>query len=63
MNIPDAAAERPDENDEPGQQPEEDSGTFKTDVSETDDEGTTVGEEEVREDDLSETDKPNPGSE
>lgn len=29
-------------------------GTFKTDVSETDDEGTTVREAEVREDDLSE---------
>jgi hypothetical protein len=29
-------------------------GTFKTDVSETDEEGTTVREAEVREDDLSE---------
>ena len=32
-------------------------GTFKTDVSETDEEGTTVREAEVREDDLSEVDK------
>lgn len=31
-------------------------GTFKTDVSETDEEGTTVREAEVREDDLSEVD-------
>ena len=45
----------------PGQQqdpasPEEDKsgGTFKTDVSETDEEGTTVREAEVREDDLTE---------
>lgn len=32
-------------------------GTFKTDVSETDDEGTTVREAEVRENDLSEVDR------
>lgn len=32
-------------------------GTFKTDVSETDDEGTTVREAEVRESDLSEVDR------
>jgi hypothetical protein len=32
----------------------ENPGTFKTDVSETDEEGTTVREAEVREDDLSE---------
>lgn len=32
-------------------------GTFKTDVSETDDEGTTVREAEVREDDLTEVDQ------
>jgi hypothetical protein len=31
-------------------------GTFTTDVSETDDEGTTVRQAEVREDDLSEVD-------
>jgi len=38
--------------------PEQDQkgGTFKTDVSETDDEGTTVRDAEVREDDLSEVD-------
>ncbi|WP_114809939.1 hypothetical protein [Paraburkholderia kururiensis] len=39
-------------------QPETDkqtgTGTFTTDVSETDDEGTTVREAEVREDDLAE---------
>jgi len=63
MNIPDPAAGRPDENDESSQQPEDDSGTFETDVSETDDEGTTVREAEVREDDLSETGKPNRDSE
>ena len=63
MNIPDPTAGRPDEDDESNQQAEDDSGTFKTDVSETDDEGTTVREAEVREDDLSETDKSNPGSE
>ena len=63
MNIPDPAAGRPDENDEPNQQPEDDSGTFKTDVSETDDEGTTVREAEVRKDDLSETGNANPNSE
>ncbi|MDR6449098.1 hypothetical protein J2794_005230 [Paraburkholderia terricola] len=33
-------------------------GTFKTDVSETDDEGTSVREAEVRDDDLSETGSP-----
>ncbi|MGN6652808.1 hypothetical protein [Trinickia sp.] len=32
-------------------------GTFKTDVSETDSEGTTVREAEVREDDLTEVDR------
>ena len=32
-------------------------GTFKTDVSETDDEGTTVREAEVREDDLTEVEQ------
>lgn len=32
--------------------------TFKTDISETDDEGTTVREAEVRKDDLSETQPP-----
>ena len=63
MNIPDPAAGRPDEKDESSQQPEDDTGTFKTDVSETDDEGTTVREAEVGEDDLSETGKSNPGSE
>jgi len=63
MNIPDPTAGRPDEDDESSQQPEDDSGTFKTDVSETDDEGTTVREAEVRKDDLSETGKTNPGSE
>lgn len=31
--------------------------TFKTDVSETDDEGTTVREAEVREDDMTEVDR------
>ncbi|MCG1043240.1 hypothetical protein KQH60_12110 [Mycetohabitans sp. B8] len=31
-------------------------GTFTTDVSETDDQGTTVRETQVREDDLSEVD-------
>ena len=36
---------------------EETGGTFKTDVSETDDEGTTVREAEVREDDLTEVDR------
>ncbi|MDR5781196.1 hypothetical protein QCE63_17440 [Caballeronia sp. LZ065] len=38
--------------------PEESPGrdeTFETDISETDDEGTTVREAEVRKDDLSET--------
>ncbi|MDR5769534.1 MULTISPECIES: hypothetical protein [unclassified Caballeronia] len=35
--------------------------TFTTDVSETDDEGTTVREAEVRKDDLSEV-KPNEGA-
>ena len=34
----------------------EGSETFKTDVSETDDEGTTVREAEVRKEDLSEVD-------
>ncbi|HEY4297741.1 MAG TPA: hypothetical protein VGM85_14815 [Paraburkholderia sp.] len=43
---------RPDQS----QQPDDDQGgkTFNTDVSETDDEGTSVREAEVREDDLSE---------
>jgi hypothetical protein len=46
--------EKPAENGStPGEQTE-DPGTFKTDVSETDDEGTTVREAEVREGDLSE---------
>jgi hypothetical protein len=34
-------------------------GTFETDVSETDDEGTTVRQAEVKEDDLSEVKKDN----
>jgi len=34
-------------------------GTFETDVSETDDEGTTVRQAEVKEDDLSEVKKGN----
>ncbi|MFL9966480.1 hypothetical protein PQR02_37025 [Paraburkholderia sediminicola] len=38
----------------------EEEGTFTTDVSETDDEGTTVREAEVRKDDLSETQPPKP---
>jgi len=47
----------------PGQQPpqsddqQEDEETFTTDVSETDSEGTTVREAEVRKDDLSEVDQ------
>jgi hypothetical protein len=36
----------------------DDEDTFKTDISETDDEGTTVREAEVRKDDLSETQPP-----
>jgi len=39
----------------------ESGGTFKTDVSETDSEGTTVREAEVREGDLSEVDRSKEG--
>jgi hypothetical protein len=38
-------------------------GTYKTDISETDDEGTTVREGEVREDDMEEIDPSTPPSE
>ena len=41
----------------PAADQEKTGGTFTTDVSETDEEGTTVREAEVREDDLSEVDK------
>lgn len=52
----------------PGQQPSEpdeneknsNDDTFTTDVSETDSEGTTVREAEVRKDDLSEVDPDSP---
>ncbi|CAM2196548.1 conserved protein of unknown function [Paraburkholderia kururiensis] len=39
---------------QPGTDKQTGTGTFKTDVSETDDEGTNVREADVREDDLSE---------
>jgi hypothetical protein len=41
--------------------PAEEPGTFKTDMSETADEGTTVREAEVRESDLSEKGLPRSG--
>jgi len=37
---------------------QDDESTFTTDISETDEEGTTVREAEVRKDDLSEVKKP-----
>lgn len=43
---------------QPGADKQTGTGTFKTDVSETDDEGTTVREAEVREDDLAEVRPP-----
>ncbi|MGG1943540.1 hypothetical protein AB1286_01855 [Trinickia sp. NRRL B-1857] len=42
---------------QPGSEQDETGGTFKTDVSETDDEGTTVRKAEVHEDDLTEVDR------
>lgn len=42
----------------PSQQDADKDGTFTTDVSETDDEGTTVREAEVRESDLQEKNPP-----
>lgn len=52
-------SQTPGENDDTSSQPDTDEeGTFKTDISETDDEGTTVREAEVRKDDLSETQPP-----
>ncbi len=42
---------------QPASEQRKSGGTFKTDVSETDSEGTTVREAEVREDDLTEVDR------
>lgn len=56
---PDQPAQRPQEPNKPTSEQEETGGTFKTDVSETDDEGTTVREADVRKDDLTEVDKSN----
>lgn len=44
---------KPTEPQQPGQTGQDDK-TFNTDISESDDEGTTVREAEVREDDMSE---------
>lgn len=44
-------------NGQPSSEQSENAGTFKTDVSETDDEGTTVREAEVRGDDMTEVDR------
>ena len=52
---PQNPGQQPSESDENEQQQSNDD-TFTTDVSETDSEGTTVREAEVRKDDLSEVD-------
>ncbi|MCP3722950.1 hypothetical protein M3I53_07375 [Paraburkholderia sp. CNPSo 3272] len=63
MIVPDEPAQSPEGGNESAPNTGEDSKTFQTDISETDDEGTTVREAEVREDDLNETNKPKPDSE
>jgi hypothetical protein len=56
-----AMATKPNNQDDTAQTGDDQSGegTFETDVSETDDEGTTVRQAEVKEDDLSEVKKDN----
>jgi hypothetical protein len=52
---------KPTEPQQPGQTGQDDK-TFNTDISESDDEGTTVREAEVREDDMSEVKPSSPQS-
>ncbi|KVE10095.1 MULTISPECIES: hypothetical protein [Burkholderia] len=53
--------QQPDKQDgdaKPAQKPDDGQSTFETDISETGDDGTTVRQAEVREDDLSEVKPP-----
>jgi len=57
QQSPDQPASNEQQPDTPASEQGKTEGTFTTDVSETDEEGTTVRQAEVREGDLSEVDK------